>query len=155
MLVVGENTYITIFEADALIAQRLDRYNELRLFWETFSDTEKEQYLIRAVEQMENVMYPGRKTFPNQPLTFPRYPSYEVPKDIKLAQAYNALGFLNKDIKAASEGSKSVYAQMGVVFGASNGLNSGETSLSKEELYASEKTAEIMKRHRRGGFRMR
>ena len=95
MLTVSENTYISITEADELIATHLDKYNGLRLFWEILDDEEKEQYLTRSIEQMETLIYPGKKSRPMQALTFPRAPSVEVPKDIKLAQAYNALGFLN------------------------------------------------------------
>ena len=64
MLTVSENTYITIAEADEIIATHLDKYNGLRLFWEILDDEEKEQYLTRSIEQMDTLVYPGRKSRP-------------------------------------------------------------------------------------------
>ena len=158
MLTVSENTYITIVEADELIAMHLDKYNGLRLFWEILDDEEKEQYLTRSIEQMETLVYPGRKSRPMQPLTFPRAPSVEVPKEIKLAQAYNALGFLNADMKEAREETQKLYARFGVhldVMGASDGAILGETLTVKQVNLASKRAAQIVNKYIRGGFRMR
>lgn len=158
MLTVSENTYITIVEADELIAMHLDKYNGLRLFWEILDDEEKEQYLTRSIEQMETLVYPGRKSRPMQPLTFPRAPSVEVPKEIKLAQAYNALGFLNADMKEAGEETQKLYARFGVhlgVMGVSDGAILGETLTVKQVNLASKRAAQIVNKYIRGGFRMR
>lgn len=158
MLTVSENTYITIAEADELIATHLDKYNGLRLFWEILDDEEKEQYLTRSIEQMETLVYPGRKSHPMQPLTFPRAPSAEVPKEIKLAQAYNALGVLNADMKEAGEEIQKLYARFGVhlgVVGASDGAIFNETPTVKQVNLASKKAAQIVNKYVRGGFRMR
>lgn len=158
MLTVSENTYITIAEADELIATQLDKYNGLRLFWEILDDEEKEQYLTRSIEQMETLIYPGQKSRPMKPLTFPRAPSVEVPKEIKLAQAYNALGFLNADMKEAGEESQKFYARFGVhlgVVGASDGTIFNEMPVVKQVNLASKKAAQIVNKYVRGGFRMR
>jgi hypothetical protein len=158
MLTVSENTYITIVEADELIATHLDKYNGLRLFWEILDEEEKEGYLKRAVEEMETLVYPGRKSRPMQPLTFPRAPSVEVPKEIKLAQAYNALGFLNSDMKEAGEENKKLYARFGVHLGVLNGENAAvlnETPITRQVSLASKKAAQIVVKYVRGGFRMR
>lgn len=159
MLTVNENTYITISEADELVATHLDQYNGLRLFWEILDDKEKEQYLTRSIEQMESLAFPGRKSRPMQQLlTFPRAPSVEVPKEIKLAQAYNALGFLNADMKEAGEESQRLYARFGVhlgVLSASDGVNFNEIPAVKQVSLASKKAAEIVNKYLRGGFRMR
>ena len=158
MLTVSENTYITIVEADELIAMHLDKYNGLRLFWEILDDEEKEQYLTRSIEQMETLVYPGRKSRPMQPLTFPRAPSVEVPKEIKLAQAYNALGFLNADMKEAREETQKLYAHFGVhlgVMGVSDAAILGETLTVKQVNLASKRAAQIVNKYIRGGFRMR
>jgi hypothetical protein len=158
MLTVSENTYITIAEADELIATHLDKYNGLRLFWEILDDEEKEQYLTRSIDQMETLVYPGRKGCPMQPLTFPRAPSVEVPKEIKLAQAYNALGFLNLDIKEAGKETQKLYARFGVTFGpvdATNGVILNETQGVNRFTLESKKATQIVNKYVRGGFRMR
>lgn len=158
MLTVSENTYISITEADELIATHLDKYNGLRLFWEILDDEEKERYLTRSIEQMETLIYPGKKSRPMQPLTFPRAPSVEVPKDIKLAQAYNALGFLNADMKEAAEENQKLYARFGVQFcsvDAQNGAILNETPVVKQVSLASKNAAQIVNKYVRGGFRMR
>lgn len=158
MLTVSENTYITITEADELIATHLDKYNGLRLFWEILDDEEKEQYLTRSIEQMETLIIPGRKSRPMQSLTFPRAPSVEVPQEIKLAQAYNALGFLNADMKEAGEENQKLYARFGIHFGvvcASDGDIFGEIPVVKQANLASKKAAQIVTKYVRGGFRMR
>ena len=157
MLTVSENTYINIDEADELIATHLDEYNGLRLFWEILDDKEKEKYLTRSIEQMETLVYPGRKSDPTRSLSFPRAPSVEVPKEIKLAQAYNALGFLNADMKEAGEESQKLYARFGVHLGvvstSEGALN--ENPAPKQVSLASKKAAQIIKKYVRGGFRMR
>ncbi len=158
MLVVSENTYITIDEADELIATHLYRYNGLRLFWEILDDEEKEQYLTRSIEQIESLVFPGKKSRPMQPLTFPRAPSVEVPKEIKLAQVYNALGFLNADIKEAVEESQKLYARFGVhlgVMSAPDGAIFNEMPVVKQVNLASKKASQIVNKYVRGGFRMR
>lgn len=158
MLTVSENTYINIAEADELIATHLDKYNGLRLFWEILDDEEKEQYLTRSIEEMETLIYPGRKSRPMQSLSFPRAPSVEVPKEIKLAQAYNALGFLNADMKEAVEESQKLYARFGVhlgIVGASDGSILNETPVVKQLSLASKKATQIVNKYVRGGFRMR
>lgn len=158
MLVVSENTYITIDEADELIATHLDKYNGLRLFWEILDDEEKEQYLTRSIEQIESLVFPGKKSRPTQLLTFPRAPSVEVPKEIKMAQAYNALGFLNADIKEAVEESQKLYARFGVhlgVMSAPDGAIFNETPVVKQVNLASKKASQIVNKYVRGGFRMR
>lgn len=158
MLKVCENSYITVAEADELIAMYLDKYNGLRLFWEILDEEEKEQYLTRSIEQMETLVYPGRKSRPMQPLAFPRAPSVQVPKEIKLAQAYNALGFLNADIKEAGEESQKLYARFGVHLGvveSSGGAVFGEPLVVRQVSLESKKAAQIVNKYVRGGFRMR
>lgn len=158
MLKVNENTYITVAEADELIALHLEKNNGLRSFWEILEETEKETYLVRAVEEMETLMVSGRKTMRMQQLSFPRYPSLTVPNDIKLAQAYNALGMLNNDIKDAVNANKQLYARYGVVLGEnnpSNGAISNDTTTGSRFTLASNKALKIVKKYACGGFRMR
>ena len=107
---------------------------------------------------METLIYPGRKSRPMQSLSFPRAPSVEVPKEIKLAQAYNALGFLNADMKEAGEESQKLYARFGVhlgIVGASDGSILNETPVVKQLNLASKKATQIVNKYVRGGFRMR
>lgn len=158
MLTVSENTYITTAEADEIIATHLDKYNGLRLFWEILEDEEKEQYLTRSIEQMETLIYPGRKSRVNQSLSFPRAPSCSVPGEIKLAQAYNALGLLNVDLKQSAKEVEKLYARFGVHLGVVStpeGAILNENPAPKQVNLASKKAAQIVNKYLRGGFRMR
>ena len=111
-----------------------------------------------SIEEMEVLVYPGRKTSHMQPLTFPRAPSVEVPKEIKMAQAYNALGFLNLDMKEAGKETQKLYARFGVNFwavDATNGVILNETQGVNGFTLASKKATQIANKYVRGGFRMR
>lgn len=158
MLKVNENTYITVAEADELIALHCERFNPLRSFWEALDENEKEQYLLRGIEEMETLIVSGRKSRLQQPLSFPRYPSLEVPKEIKLAQAYNALGMLNSDIKSTTEQIKKLYERYGVVLAENTALNGGisnDTHSGGRFTLASVKASKIVYKYACGGFRMR
>lgn len=158
MLKVNENTYITVAEADELIALYVEQYNPLRSFWEALDETEKEKYLLHSVEEMERLIISGSKTMRRQNLSFPRYPSLTVPNEIKLAQAYNALGVLNNDIKSAAETMKKICERYGVLLvgnSAGNAPISNDKPLSSRFTLASNNAAKIVTKYACGGFRMR
>lgn len=158
MLKVNENTYITVAEADELIALYVEQYNPLRSFWEALDEEEKEKYLLRSVEEIERLIVSGQKARLQQALSFPRLPSLVVPNKIKLAQAYNALGVLNNDIKSAAETMKKLCERYGVLLvgnSAENAPISNDKPLSSRFTLASNNAAKIVAKYACGGFRMR
>ena len=125
-LTVGVNTYVTIDEADAYIAECYLLADEQRKAWEA-AGGDKEVALRRACAALDSLTYQGVKFAFPQPLAFPRYfgENYamidgvlyapevdrypelrEVPKAIKAAQIEEALEMVsptvateNKDIR--------------------------------------------------------
>lgn len=93
MLTVGVNTYITVDEANQILSPERD-YNR----WTTLTNTEKESYLVMATRNIDGMHYTGRKAAPEQTLSFPRQYQPEVPANIKLAQALQALYLSNTPI---------------------------------------------------------
>lgn len=83
MLEVNKNTYVTIAEADEMIRPRLNRYDGLRLFGKSSTTRKKKAIFFSAAEQIDNLVYPGRKTYPEQTMAFPRFPEQTVPPKIK------------------------------------------------------------------------
>lgn len=89
-LVVGENTYATVAEADT--------YNGLRgrTDWVSLNEATKEQYLITAMDKIEVKKYHSTKYLQTQSLQFPRLDNFswdtesEVPAQIEEAQIEEA-----------------------------------------------------------------
>ena len=82
----GSDSYVTLTEADAYVeAFHPDSA------WFGLTDTQKEQRLVLACEQLEAPPFTGRKTDRRQPMAFPRFPSVTVPQSIKAAQVEIAL----------------------------------------------------------------
>lgn len=132
MLEVGKNTYVTIEEADAYIAENYSEKNILRAHWTVSSDEYKEQYLRKSMIEIESLPFVGRKTiwsgelqFPrtllNAPLYVRRSPIYllynrsdgEVPKEVKEAEIENALGIIQKSYRPTSKAA--VLSALGLV----------------------------------------
>ncbi len=155
MLEINKNTYVTVSEADEMIRQRLNRYDGLRLFWEVLDDEEKESYLLRAAEQIDSLAYPGSKTSSAQAMTFPRFPEQTVPLKVKLAQVYNALGFLNAEIRQSAREHQDIYERMGIVFKPQIVPEMGVSVAVDKSPLESVKAYEALKLYRMGGFRMR
>jgi hypothetical protein len=157
MLIVGDNTYIDIASADEIVKARLDKNNGLRVFWEVLDDEEKETYLLRAVEEMELIPFIGRKHRHTQNLAFPRAPFEDVPYEIKLAQAYNALGHLNEEIKETAEETAKLFRKYGAMgeIDNENGAISNDTHTPRHIVLASKKATKIAQKYARGAFRMR
>lgn len=68
-LAVGENSYISVEDADAFFA---DIYAPEVFPWQEADDTAKEQALITATRRIDAQSYLGRKKDPEQLLQFPR-----------------------------------------------------------------------------------
>lgn len=74
-LVKGEDSYVTVVEADA--------YFDSRLFataWQALSNADKERALKTATRSIEKLEFEGRIADASQKLAFPRTGSYYEPK---------------------------------------------------------------------------
>lgn len=94
MLEVGINTYCTLADADALIAQNYP-LGDNPAYWGALSEQQKEQLLINSAKEIEHLPVAGVKLFYNQPLQFPRksnfYKLNTIPDEVKDAQVANAM----------------------------------------------------------------
>lgn len=145
MLEVGKNTYVTIQEADAYIADNYSPKNILRAHWTVCPDEYKEQYLRKSMIEIEALPFVGRKTIWSGELQFPRTllnaPLYvrrspifllysrndaEVPREVKAAEIENALGIIQKSYRPT--GKAAVLSALGLVpvFSERSGVLSSE-----------------------------
>ena len=85
------SSYVTVEEANTYILQHYTSVDPIRISWETLPDEDKQILLNRSADAINSLPLPGRKTYPDQENAFPRYPSKEVPDDVKAAQIENAL----------------------------------------------------------------
>lgn len=85
------SSYVTVEEATQYILQHYTSADPIRVAWETLLDEDKQILLNRSADAINSLPLPGRKTYPDQENAFPRYPSKEVPDDVKAAQIENAL----------------------------------------------------------------
>lgn len=89
MLVVGENSYISISDADNLIKQTYTKDKVERKYWESLDDEDKETLLISTTNAFENsnFCYKGQKVDSTQKLEWPRIidgQQVDCPDSIKL-----------------------------------------------------------------------
>lgn len=128
-ITVGTDTYITVEEADTIIANTNVSTNAQRIAWEELSvEADKEIYLKNATQQMEVLKYRGCKFEVEQTLAFPRcfkqmvgdigiyrnnilvnppfhygfYCQSDVPDDVKESQAFEALELASPSNDTAS-----------------------------------------------------
>ncbi|MCK5128348.1 MAG: hypothetical protein KAQ68_00740 [Clostridiales bacterium] len=94
-ILIGQNSYITIAEADSFIGENYISTDTQRVAWEALNDSNKEVYLRNATSSMERLLFIGQKYADDQSLSFPRvfhdFYQEEVPQDIKDAQALESL----------------------------------------------------------------
>lgn len=90
-LIVGTNSYITVQEADQLIADNFMSTDPIRVFWGNISnDSDKESIILNSTKKFDrdSMCYKWFKQSDDQPLQFPRVDVYknviECPEDIKL-----------------------------------------------------------------------
>ena len=95
MLNVGENSYITIAEAEELLAGKA-----LHTEFVALSSEVKEKLLIDAAMRIDSLIYSGRKRSVMQYMEFPRNTMNEVPYQVKYAQALEAVSVLDKDAES-------------------------------------------------------
>lgn len=87
--IVGQNSYISIEEANEYFAGRLHAER-----WYETDNITKEAALKQATRAIDRQLLKGRKTNPEQELAFPRYPDTEVPEAVKEACCEEALAIL-------------------------------------------------------------
>ena len=95
MLTVGENSYITLEEAEDCLDGAVGGEA-----WIDLEPVQKRRYLLAAAQNVDSLLFTGRKSDCNQPMAFPRAPLETVPNAVKLAQALEALAL--SDAQAAS-----------------------------------------------------
>lgn len=83
--------YVTLEEANAYVTDHFMSSNTTRVAWESLSDADKMVLLRNSYRAIEMLAFRGRKTDVTQPSAFPRWPSTDVPSQIKEAQIANAI----------------------------------------------------------------
>ncbi len=78
-ITVGTDTYVTIAEADALIASMFLSADAQLLAWNNLSDADKEIALRRATVSLERLVWVGQKYDSDQVLFFPRVTASPIP----------------------------------------------------------------------------
>lgn len=97
-LVVNENTYVTVSEADKIVSNYLTSDSEILSLYDNLDDDDKTVILYRSCLDMQKLKYRGIKQEPNQKLAFPRTNRLGYKSDddmVKLAQVINSLSFIN------------------------------------------------------------
>lgn len=96
-LIVNENSYMTLDEANTLIEQSFMSKDIHRVFWESLSDEDKISLILYNTEIIDSstMLYKWGKLHANQPMQFPRKDNYgrviECPKKIKIGLLMQAL----------------------------------------------------------------
>ena len=75
MLIVNENSYVSLEEANDYVNSHYVSDDEYRVKWGSLSDEDKKIWLIRSTQALDNLKYVGRPKG-NQRLQFPRVVSY-------------------------------------------------------------------------------
>lgn len=118
-LIVGQNTYVTIKEANELVKAYFVEDSETRSRYEDLDNSEKAVYLYRSCLDMQKLPYRGFKKEQGQRLAFPRINKFGYQSDdemVKLAQVLNAISFMSIDY--VSEINQQAYSLL------SNGITS-------------------------------
>lgn len=101
-LIVGQNSYMTVAEADEIIASRFRSTSKERQLWNNLGD-DKAVVIISTTEKYDNdnMLYKYRKAEVNQPLQFPRMMNngsiIECPEIIKVGLLIQAILDIEED----------------------------------------------------------
>lgn len=73
-LIVGQNSYVTVAEADEIIASRFMSISNERKLWNSLSEEDKSILIVTTTEKYDNnsMLYKGIKKDVKQALQFPR-----------------------------------------------------------------------------------
>jgi len=132
LLVVGENSYVTLEEAEIIIASMFNASE-----WEQLTDTQKEKALKTAVFQgLDLLTLSGIKLNPNtQVLEFPRNWETEVSNIVKMAQCYEAVEIARANYAAEKAQQEGISSRS--IAGASVSYKTtGKTQKEKTGLYS-------------------
>lgn len=149
--------YVTVAEADAYITARYVSTDAARIRWNDLEEADKEAYLLRSVEALDQLPFHGRRAVLTQLNAFPRYPSTVVPESVKAAQVENALKLTDTSGDADVE----LYSKMRM-FGVksysignlSETLGAPTTSVMLSPDFVSEKAYRLVSRYIYGGYRI-
>jgi len=113
-LIVGTDSYITLVEAEAYLADYILPTDKQYVVWDDLADSVKEIHLRYACQSIEAVKFTGKRYEEDQALSFPRTYSWgtpeEVPEAVKIAQAFEAL-----ELSSPGADSEKYEARTGVV----------------------------------------
>jgi len=132
LLVVGENSYVTLEEAETIIA---DMFNAPE--WKQLTDTQKEKALKTAVFQgLDLLTLSGSKLNPDtQVLEFPRDWETEVSNSVKMAQCYEAVEIARANY-AAEKAQQEGIASRSIAGASVSYKTTGKTQKDKTGLYS-------------------
>lgn len=87
-IVVGQNSYMTVADADLIVSSRFMSISKERKLWDSLSEEDKDILIISTTEKYDNntMMYKGVKKDTEQALQFPRIinnKEVECPEAIK------------------------------------------------------------------------
>lgn len=105
-LIVDTNSYVTISEADKIIANYLTSDDKLLSAYENLDDEDKSVILYKSCLDMQRLRYRGFKKEKNQTLSFPRVNRLGYKSDdemVKLAQVINSLSFITGGSSTSSQ----------------------------------------------------
>jgi hypothetical protein len=131
-IIVGENSYVTLAEAETIIA---DMFNASE--WEQLTDSQKEKALKTAVFQgLDLLTLAGSKLTPDtQVLEFPRNWETEVSNSVKTAQCYEAVEVARVNYSAEKAQQEGISSRS--IAGASVSYKTtGKTQKEKTGLYS-------------------
>lgn len=161
---VGKDAYVTVEGADEYVRLLLRPYDDFRVFWNALTEEEKQGYLLRATQQIDALTYTGFKRDADQPLQFPRGNEKDVSDTVKRATVFNALGFMNDDLKATADKQLQLFKSLGVLKNPRLDQTSQQAIAATEKLMpptevkipiASATAYGLLKPYMRGGFSIR
>lgn len=87
-IVVGQNSYMTVADADLIVSSRFMSISKERKLWDSLSEEDKDILIVSTTEKYDNntMMYKGVKKDTEQALQFPRIinnKEVECPEAIK------------------------------------------------------------------------
>ena len=150
-LIVGENSYVTISEADKIITNYLTSDDSLLSTYENLDDEDKSVILYKSCLDMQKLLYRGLKQNNNQTLAFPRVNrlGYKSNDDmVKLAQVVNSLSFINTGSTSSQLNELSNNGVSNFKLGSFSVSFNGNTGISRS---ASGKVENILVEWLRGG----
>lgn len=106
-LIVGENSYVDVHQADELIHGRFMTSSKERTYWDSLTNGDKEIILVSTTEKYDkdNLLFKGRKATANQNLQFPRLTNcgntVEVP--VQVVVGYILMGIYDNIIGTSDE----------------------------------------------------